>query len=67
MAILKGTPVQRLIVDVSLPTATDGFQLAEKLRDDPRHCRTPVVFLTSPPTPSPPRYAAARSSGPRRT
>jgi len=47
IAILTGTPVQCLIVDVSLPTATDGFQRAEKLRDDPRHCRTPVVFLTA--------------------
>ena len=47
MAILEGPQVQRLILDVSLPTATDGFQLAEKLRDDPRHCRTPVVFLTA--------------------
>ncbi len=47
MAILRDTPVQCLIVDVSLPTATDGFQLAEKLRDDPRHCHTPVIFLTA--------------------
>jgi CheY-like chemotaxis protein len=47
MAILSGTPVQCLILDVSLPTATDGFQLAEKLRADPRHCHTPVVFLTA--------------------
>lgn len=47
MAILRGTPVQCLIVDVSLPTAMDGFQLAERLRDDPRHRHTPVVFLTA--------------------
>jgi len=46
MAILEDPQVQRLILDVSLPTTTDGFQLAEKLRDDPRRGRTPVVFLT---------------------
>jgi CheY-like chemotaxis protein len=46
-AILASTPVQCLILDVSLPGALDGFQLAEKLRDDPRHCRIPVVFLTA--------------------
>jgi CheY-like chemotaxis protein len=47
MAILAATPVQCLILDVALPSGTDGFQLAEALRDDPRHCRTPVVFLTA--------------------
>ncbi len=47
LAILAGTPVQCIILDVSLPSATDGFKLAERLRDDPHHCRTPVVFLTA--------------------
>jgi CheY-like chemotaxis protein len=47
LAILGAAPVQFLVLDVSLPTATDGFELAEKLRDDPRYFRTPVVFLTS--------------------
>jgi two-component system OmpR family response regulator len=47
LAILESTSVQCLILDISLPTGTDGFQLAETLRDDPRHCRTPVVFLTA--------------------
>jgi CheY-like chemotaxis protein len=47
LAILGAAPVQCLILDVSLPTATNGFELAEKLRDDPRHCRTPVGFLTA--------------------
>ena len=36
-----------LILDVTLATPTSGFQLAEKLRDDPRYCRIPVVFLTA--------------------
>jgi two-component system, OmpR family, response regulator len=47
LAILAGGTVQCLILDVSLGDAMTGFQLAEKLRDDPRHCRTPVVFLTA--------------------
>jgi DNA-binding response OmpR family regulator len=47
MAVLNSTPVQCIILDVSLPNPTDGFQLAERLRDDPRHCRTPLIFLTA--------------------
>jgi CheY-like chemotaxis protein len=47
MAILEGTQVQCVIVDVSLPAGTDGFQLAKMLRDDPHHVRTPVVFVTA--------------------
>lgn len=46
-AILEGTPVACLILDVSLAGALDGFQFAERLRDDPRYCRIPVVFLTA--------------------
>ena len=47
LALLETTPVQCLILDVALGSSITGFQLAEKLRDDPRHCRTPVVFLTA--------------------
>jgi len=47
LALLESAPVQCLILDVSLGPSINGFQLAEKLRDDPRHCRTPVVFLTA--------------------
>ena len=47
LALLESAPVQCLILDVSLGPSITGFQLAEKLRDDPRHCRTPVVFLTA--------------------
>ena len=47
LALLGTTPVQCLILDVSLGGSITGFQLAEKLRDDPRHCRTPVIFLTA--------------------
>ncbi len=43
--ILGTTPVSCLILDVSLSSSLDGFQLAEKLRDDPRYCRIPVLFL----------------------
>ncbi len=47
LAILEAGTVQCLILDVSLGPPITGFQLAERLRDDPRHCRTPVVFLTA--------------------
>jgi two-component system alkaline phosphatase synthesis response regulator PhoP len=47
LGILATTPVQCLILDVSLGSATTGFHLAEKLRDNPRTCRIPVVFLTA--------------------
>ncbi|MFI5167096.1 MAG: response regulator [Thermoanaerobaculales bacterium] len=47
MALLATTPVACLILDVSFGTATTGFHLAERLRDDPRYCRIPVVFLTA--------------------
>jgi DNA-binding response OmpR family regulator len=47
MAVLNTTPVQCIILDVSLPNPTDGFRLAQKLRDDPRHCRTPLIFLSA--------------------
>lgn len=47
LTVLEATQVQCLILDVSLGPSINGFQLAEKLRDDPRHCRTPVVFLTA--------------------
>ena len=47
MAILAGTHVACLILDVSLGTPATGFHLAEKLRDNPRYCRIPVVFLTA--------------------
>ncbi len=46
-AILGGPPVACVILDVSLSGALDGFQFAERLRDDPRLCRIPVVFLTA--------------------
>ena len=47
LAILENGAVDCLILDVSLGAPMTGFQLAERLRDDPRHCRTPVVFLTA--------------------
>ncbi len=45
--ILESSPVHCLILDVTLATPTTGFALAERLRDDLRFCRTPVVFLTA--------------------
>ena len=47
LAVLEAGPVSCLILDVSLGPPITGFQLAERLRDDPRHRRTPVVFLTA--------------------
>ena len=47
LTVLGDGAVDCLILDVSLGAPMTGFQLAERLRDDPRHCRTPVVFLTA--------------------
>jgi len=47
MAVLAANKVACLILDVSFGTPTTGFHLAERLRDDPRYCRIPVVFLTA--------------------
>ncbi len=47
LGMLESTPVHCFILDVSLGSSMTGFQLAERLRDDPRHCRVPVVFLTA--------------------
>ncbi len=47
MEMLSASPPACLILDVSLGGATTGFHLAERLRDDPRYCRIPVVFLTA--------------------
>ena len=65
MVILEGTPVQCVILDVSLPTGTDGFEFAKMLREDPHHVRT--QWSSSPPTPSPPSNGAGVSWAPRRT
>ena len=47
LELLDSVQVHCLILDVTLASATTGFQLAERLRDDPRFCRIPVVFLTA--------------------
>ena len=47
MDAIASAPVACVILDVALGTATTGFHLAERLRDDPRYCRIPVVFLTA--------------------
>lgn len=47
LAIARETPVDCIILDVTFPTPPSGFEVAERLRDDPRTCRIPVVFLTA--------------------
>jgi CheY-like chemotaxis protein len=39
--------VHCIILDVTLASPTTGFRFAEELRDDPRFCRIPVIFLTA--------------------
>ena len=45
--VLAVTPVDCVVLDVGLETSTTGFDLAQELRDDPRLCRVPIIFLTA--------------------
>jgi CheY-like chemotaxis protein len=45
--ILAGTPVDCVVLDVGLETATTGFDLAQELHDSPDTCRVPIIFLTA--------------------
>lgn len=47
LAMARSTPVDCIILDVNFPTPPNGFLVAEQLRDDPRTCRIPVLFLTA--------------------
>jgi CheY-like chemotaxis protein len=47
LELLTGSRVHCVILDVTLASPTTGFRLAEELRDDPRFCRIPVIFLTA--------------------
>ncbi|HPC84685.1 MAG TPA: response regulator [Thermoanaerobaculaceae bacterium] len=44
---LSSAPVHCIVLDVTLATPVSGFDLAARLREDPRLCRLPVVFLTA--------------------
>ncbi|HPW54216.1 MAG: response regulator [Thermoanaerobaculaceae bacterium] len=44
---LAVTAIHCIILDVTLATPVSGFDLAARLREDPRLCRIPVVFLTA--------------------
>lgn len=47
LAALDESPVHCLVLDVSLATPTTGFELAARLREDPRYCGIPIIFLTA--------------------
>ncbi len=42
----RGEPVALVLSDVHMPE-TDGFRLAERVRQDPRRARLPIILLTS--------------------
>jgi len=46
-AVLGEHQVDLMLLDVSLSTPTTGFDLAEKLRLDPRTAALPIVMLTA--------------------
>jgi len=45
--LLAEHPVDLMLLDVALATATTGFELAETLRQDPRTAGLPIVMLTA--------------------
>lgn len=57
---LKETPVDLILLDLNLP-GQDGFGFMEKLKIDPDHQETPVIFLTS--TTEPDQIVRAFESG----
>lgn len=36
-----------VLLDVMMPGQLDGYQVCEKVRDDPEICATPIVLLTA--------------------
>ncbi len=46
-ALLEEQHIDLVLLDVSLSTATSGFVLAAKLREDPRTRNIPIVMLTA--------------------
>jgi CheY-like chemotaxis protein len=45
-ATARSIPYRLLILDVQMPEM-DGFTLAERIRQDPRYARTPIILLAS--------------------
>jgi CheY-like chemotaxis protein len=56
--VLAAGRIHCVILDVTLASPTSGFAVAERLRDDPKLCRIPVVFLTARSLPSDRRRGA---------
>lgn len=46
LSILSQHPIDLILLDVVLPDI-DGFSLIDRIRDNPRHERIPVIFITS--------------------
>ena len=46
-AAATSNPVDVAVLDVMMETPTEGFELARKLRQDPRTAKLPLLMLTS--------------------
>lgn len=44
--LLRGQTFGLVLLDITMPGGVDGFAVARALREDDRHKRTPVVFIS---------------------
>jgi DNA-binding response OmpR family regulator len=56
-ALLASSQVDCVVLDVGLETASTGFDLALEMRNDPRQCQVPIIFLTAHTEPRDARFA----------
>ncbi len=47
MELLSSKAVDLILLDVTLATPTNGFELARKLKEDPKTSDIPVIMLTA--------------------
>jgi DNA-binding response OmpR family regulator len=47
LSILANNPVDLILLDVALASVTDGFDLAQTLRQDPATSDLPIIMLTA--------------------